>query len=91
MIQEASPQTSPRRLTGERELLPNWDVSAITPQALSAIREFLDRRDALNRTARLDLAGRLANGLGAKAAGAELRGDPEAFLQTLAELKSRSR
>lgn len=91
VIREAPAQAPSRRLTGDGELPANWDVSAITLQELAAIREFLDRRDALDRTARSDLAGRLATGLGAKVAGAERRGDPEAFLQTLAELKSRAR
>jgi uncharacterized RDD family membrane protein YckC len=91
VIREASPTPSSAIPAGDRELPVNWDVSAITPQELAAIRQFLDRRTSLDRTSRSALAARLANGLGAKVAGAQLRGDPEAFLQTLAELKTRGR
>jgi uncharacterized RDD family membrane protein YckC len=91
VIREASPEASRRQPTGDRHPVPNWDVSAITAEELAAIRQFLDRRETLDRKARSELAERLATGLGAKVAGAELRGDPEAFLQTLAELKARGR
>jgi uncharacterized RDD family membrane protein YckC len=91
VIREASPEPSPKRPAGDRALPASWDVSAITPQELAAIRQFLDRREALDRSSRSELAALLANGLGAKVAGAELRGDPEAFLQTLTELKARGR
>jgi uncharacterized RDD family membrane protein YckC len=91
VIREASPEASWKGPTGDRQPVPNWDVSAITAEELAAIRQFLDRRQTLDRKARSELAGRLATGLGAKVAGAELRGDPEAFLQRLAELKARGR
>ena len=74
-----------------RALPADWDVSAVTPQELAAVRRFLARRESLERRARHELALRLANGLGAKVAGARLRGDPERFLETLAELKTRRR
>lgn len=91
VIREGSPESSSHDTTGGHELPLNWDVSAITPQELAAIRQFLDRRTTLDRTARSALAARLASGLGAKVAGAQLTGDPEVFLQTLAELKARGR
>ena len=74
-----------------QELPSSWDVSAITPQELATVRQFLARRTSLDSSARAELAGRLATGLGAKIAGAELRGDPEVFLQTLAKLKDHAR
>jgi uncharacterized RDD family membrane protein YckC len=70
------------------EVLPDWDVSAITPQELAAVRRFLDRRETLDRAARYELALRLASGLHAKVAGATGRTDPERFLETLAAIKS---
>jgi uncharacterized RDD family membrane protein YckC len=91
VIRERSGHGSSTRTATNHDLPPNWDVSAITPQELAAIRQFLERRTTLERTARHELAARLANGLGAKVAGAQLRGDPEAFLQTLADLKARGR
>jgi uncharacterized RDD family membrane protein YckC len=66
-----------------------WDVSAITPQELAAVRQFLERRDTLERTARAQLAARLAGGLREKVAGAPAGIAPERFLETLAHEKSR--
>jgi uncharacterized RDD family membrane protein YckC len=91
VIREGAPEQQAARPTSARELPATWDVSAVTAQELAAIRQFLDRRDTLDRSSRAELAARLANGLGAKVAGAQLRGDPELFLQTLAELKARGR
>lgn len=86
--------TAPRRApvgVTEQELPSDWDVSAVSAQELAAVRRFLERRDTLERGARAELAGRLASGLGAKVAGAQLRGDPERFLEQLAQIKSRRR
>ena len=47
-----------------------WDVSAITPEELAAVRSFLARRDAFTPDARRGLARELAARLGAKVAGA---------------------
>ncbi|HTU95266.1 MAG TPA: RDD family protein [Solirubrobacteraceae bacterium] len=91
VIREGAGQRSSDGRATATDLPPNWDVSAITPQELAAVRQFLERRDGLDRKARSELAARLANGLGAKVAGAQLRGDPEVFLQTLADLKARGR
>jgi uncharacterized RDD family membrane protein YckC len=91
VIREPSGRRASARRVTHDDLPSSWDVSAITPQELAAIRQFLERRDTLDREARSELAARLANGFGNKVAGAQLRGDPEAFLQTLADLKARSR
>jgi uncharacterized RDD family membrane protein YckC len=91
VIREAAQPRPVADVAGDGELPANWDVSAITPHELAAIRQFLERRDTLDRASRAELAARLANGLGAKVAGAQLRGDPETFLQTLARLKARGR
>jgi uncharacterized RDD family membrane protein YckC len=91
VIREGSGHRPSDRGATRVDLPASWDVSAITPQELAAIRQFLERRTTLDRKARSELAARLANGLGAKVAGAQLRGDPEAFLQTLADLKARGR
>lgn len=73
-------------------VLPAWDVTAITPADLGAVRRFLDRREAFDPAAREQLASRLAGGLAAKVAGAPLPiDDEEGFLQTIVELKARRR
>ena len=65
-----------------------WDVSAVTPEELAAVRQFLDRRWSLQLAARNDIGHRLADGLRAKVVGApkNLRG--EQFLEELATIKS---
>lgn len=69
----------------------SWDVSAITPQELIAVRRFLERRGTLEPVPRGELAAWLADGLRAKVAGAPARPDPEHFLETLAQVKARRR
>lgn len=67
---------------------PHWDVSAVSAEELSAVRQYLDRRWSLEAAARERLAWQLAEGLRAKVAGAptELRG--EEFLERLAAAKA---
>ncbi len=65
-----------------------WDVSAITREELSVVRRYLERREGLDPRARHELATRLAQGLGAKVAGAPEGQDPELFLEALADTKS---
>jgi uncharacterized RDD family membrane protein YckC len=69
----------------------DWDVSAITPQELAAVRSFLARRESLDPAARRRLALQLANGLAPKVAGAEIGGSGELFLERLAAVKSQRR
>jgi uncharacterized RDD family membrane protein YckC len=65
-----------------------WDVSAITAQELAALRRFLARREDLDRSARIELAHQLEQGLRRKVAGAPPMADPERFLEALALAKS---
>lgn len=75
-------------------LLPSWeswDMSAVSDDDIATARQFLGRRDTLDRVARQELARRLAEGLSAKIAGAPHDGGAERFLETLVEAKSRRR
>jgi uncharacterized RDD family membrane protein YckC len=75
-------------------LLPSWeswDMSAVSDHDIATVRQFLGRRDTLDRVARQELARRLAEGLSAKIAGAPHDGGAERFLETLVEAKSRRR
>jgi uncharacterized RDD family membrane protein YckC len=65
-----------------------WDVSAITPEELGAVRSFLARREGLTPDARASLAGTLADRLRAKVPGAEATLSDEGFLVRLAAVKS---
>jgi hypothetical protein len=66
-----------------------WDVSAVSTAELVAIRRFLERRESLDKRARVELAHRLEQGLRTKVAGAPTAIDPERFLQALALAKSK--
>lgn len=69
--------------------LPAWDVTAITPEDLAAVRTFLGRREQVAAAARAELAQRLAAGVAAKIPGVGgAPSDPEQFLETVAALKS---
>lgn len=68
-----------------------WDVSAITPAELAAVRRFLARRDGLDRAARAALSVRLAEGLRGKVAGAPRELPAERFLELLAATKAAAR
>lgn len=65
-----------------------WDTSAVNAAELAAVGRFLERRHTLDAGARRELARRLADGLRAKVAGAPAGGEPERFLEALAEVKS---
>ncbi len=70
------------------ETAPAWDVSAVTPEEIAAVRRFLDRRGDLVPEARARLGWELAERLRPKVAGAPdtLRGEP--FLEQLAAAKA---
>jgi uncharacterized RDD family membrane protein YckC len=75
--------TTPAPLTGER--VYGWDTSAISPEELALVRQFLDRRAALDLGARNQLASDLATRLRSKVAGAGgWDKSPEQFLEALA-------
>jgi uncharacterized RDD family membrane protein YckC len=64
-----------------------WDVSAVTAQEIAAVRQFLERRESLDREARHRLALRLAQGLRPKVAGTPADLGAERFLEDLAQSK----
>lgn len=66
---------------------PGWDVSAVTPQEVAAVRRFLERRDSLDMPARRALARRLAEGLSEKVSGASPGLEDEQFLEQLTRQK----
>ena len=68
-----------------------WDVSAITPQELAAVRSFLRRRDDFSPESRRALAERLAAALEPRVAGAQPEQEPERFLEDLALVKASRR
>jgi uncharacterized RDD family membrane protein YckC len=65
-----------------------WDVSAVSLEELAAVRRFLERRESLDRRARVELAHRLEQGLRAKVAGVPAGIGPESFLEGLARVKA---
>jgi len=82
-----SPQSERRRDVPNHAML-EWDVSAVTPEELAAVRRFLERRDTLDARARRELAHRLEQGLRAKVAGASPELSSESFLEALAMSKA---
>jgi uncharacterized RDD family membrane protein YckC len=74
--------------------LAAWDVSGVTPEELSAVRSFLERRSTLEWGARQALAGSLAARLRARVGGiseTDPAGDAasdEVFLERLARVKA---
>jgi uncharacterized RDD family membrane protein YckC len=68
-----------------------WDVSAITPQELAAVRDFLRRRHEFTPQARGALAESLAAALQGRVAGVRAEMPPERFLEDLAAAKASRR
>jgi uncharacterized RDD family membrane protein YckC len=64
-----------------------WDASAVTVQETAAVRRFLERRDSLERSARAQLARRLADGLRPKVTSAPRELEAERFLEELERVK----
>lgn len=64
-----------------------WDVSAVTPEEVAAVRSFLDRRQHLEPTVRSGLAFELARRLDPKVAGVPHEHGPEVFLEWIVVLK----
>jgi uncharacterized RDD family membrane protein YckC len=65
-----------------------WDVSGVSGEELVAVRRFLERRESLDRGARVELAHRLEQGLRAKVAGVPEGLGAEGFLEELARVKA---
>jgi uncharacterized RDD family membrane protein YckC len=72
---------------GPVEPSERWDTSAVTPQEVAAVRRFLDRRASLERSARRELAVRLADGLRSKVSSVPADLPPEQFLEKLERIK----
>jgi uncharacterized RDD family membrane protein YckC len=66
----------------------NWDVSGITQEELAAVRQYLERRFALEPQARHRLAWQLAEGLRPKLAGVPRELQGEALLERIAAAKA---
>jgi uncharacterized RDD family membrane protein YckC len=66
-----------------------WDTSRVTQEEISAVRQFLDRRHAVEGTARSQLAVTLAERLRPKIGGAPADLHGEQFLLALVDAKSR--
>jgi uncharacterized RDD family membrane protein YckC len=69
----------------------DWDVSAVTPEELAAVRSFLARRHDFDAAPRADLARSLAGRLAPRVGGAPAGMPPERFLEDLADLKASRR
>jgi hypothetical protein len=97
VIREPRAARSRRRLRKHTEAAPatasglrleQWDVSAVTPQELAAIRSFLERRDGFAPDARRGLARGLAERLRVKVAGPPADLPAETLLEGIAAAKS---
>jgi uncharacterized RDD family membrane protein YckC len=72
-----------------RSLQPELDVTAVTAAELSAIRDFLARRDKLTRESRARVAGVLADGVQSKVGGLSHGGlSPEELLEAVVAAKT---
>jgi len=66
-----------------------WDTSRISPEELSAVQQFLDRRTTIDYNVRLELGATLAARLRPKVAGVPEGVPPEQFLEALAAVRRR--
>jgi uncharacterized RDD family membrane protein YckC len=69
----------------------DWDVSAVTPEDLAAVRSFLGRRHDFEPAARAELARALADRLATRVGGVPAGLSPEGFLEDLARVKASRR
>ena len=94
VVHEARAQASPPSLApppAPPEHTAGWDVSAVTPEELAAVRSFLQRRDGFSPEARAAVAQRLAAALEPRVAGVPPGMAPERFLEDLAGVKASRR
>jgi len=84
----AAPPAVPANAVASGTDASSWDVSAVSTEELVAVRRFLERRESLDREARVQLAHRLQQGLRAKVAGAPQELSAEGFLEQLARVKA---
>lgn len=85
----AAPRSALERPLPEKTA--SWDVSAVTPEEMAAVRSFLDRREGFDAAARADVAHRLAARLGPRVSGVPDGIPPERFLEDLARVKASRR
>ncbi len=78
---QAAGWTSWSRPTVPLDAVAGWDVSAVTPAEVAAVRTFLDRRLTLPPDARARFAHELASRLGAKVSGIPDGAHPEYVLE----------
>jgi uncharacterized RDD family membrane protein YckC len=74
-------------ITVTPELVATWDVSAIRPAEVHAVRQFLDRRLSIRRAARSYFAADLANRLGPRVVGVPPNSHPEYVLEGIVVAK----
>jgi uncharacterized RDD family membrane protein YckC len=79
------------RPTVPADAVAGWDVSAVTPTEIAAIRQFLDRRLALPPDARLQLAWQLATRVSATVTGIPPSAHPEYVLEGIVVAKEQRR
>lgn len=78
---------SPAAMASPAEMA-GWDVSAVTPDEVAALRSFLGRRGSLDPRNRADLAQTLSFQILPKVAGVPLEGGPEVFLERVVAAKT---
>jgi hypothetical protein len=78
----------PDEPTRPAPVAPEWDVSAIGPEELAAVREFLQRRRSLPVDARRRVARTLDGALRDRVGGAAAEPDPERFLEGVVAAKT---
>jgi uncharacterized RDD family membrane protein YckC len=88
---EAADWASWSRPTVAGDAVAGWDVSAVTPAEIAAIRQFLDRRLALPPDARLQLAWQLAARVSATVTGIPPSAHPEYVLEGIVVAKEHRR
>lgn len=81
---KTAPTSDPVKL----ELAQSWDLSGVSAEEYSAIRRFIDRRDAIAPRARADIAHDLASRMRPKVVNSDQVGADEHFLELVAAVKS---
>ena len=87
LVMREAPVPRAPELVAPSQATAGWDVSAVTPEELAAVRSFLGRRDGFSPQAREQLARQLAERLEPRVGGAQPGQAPERFLEELARVK----
>lgn len=94
VVKERSSDAGARTLTASPEAMPmfaaaeGWDLTAVTGEEVAAIRRFLERRGAIGRAPRSEIARELALRLRPKVPNSYEVGADELFLELVAAVKS---